>query len=135
MARLLLEERCPKLGYEVEDAFGAMLFMPLKDVPDPLLTLDLPLPGRGTQMAEPWRKAAEKVLREEGLNSLRQLRLPGLRRPFFGESPRQLFMQAGEFRLGPVENDSMTSGRKMRWVGFTLPRGGYATVVLRALGQ
>ena len=135
MARELLEKVSGNKGYEVEDAFGAMLFVPAQAIDASLLQLDLPVLGRGTELREPWKAAAETVLREEGIASLRALRLPGLRRPFFGEAPRPLFMKVRQFRLGPVEPDPLAPGRKLRRVSFALPRGGYATVVLRALGQ
>ncbi len=135
MARVMLERRCSGAGYEVDDAFGAMLFVPAASIPPELIDVDLPVIGRGTELAEPWKGAAEKVLHEEGIASVRELRLPGLRRPFFGEAPRTLFMRVTEFHLSEIESDPLSNGRKMRRVDFVLPRGGYATVVLRALGQ
>ncbi len=135
MARVWLERTCRGSMYEVDDAFGAMLFVPTAAIPPAMIDADLPVMGRGTELVEPWKVVAEKVLHEEGIASLRDLRLPGLRRPFFGESPRQLFMRVRDFEPGDIENDPLTKGRKMRRVSFALPRGGYATVVLRALGQ
>ena len=65
-----------------------------------------------------------------------ELRIPGLRRPVFGEAMRPLFVEARGFEIGQSEADDLgRAGRLKRMVKFELPRGAYATVVLRALGQ
>jgi tRNA(Glu) U13 pseudouridine synthase TruD len=76
------------------------------------------------------------VLEVEGLKPS-DLKLPGLRRPFFGEAERPLFVRAEGFELSAREPDEMAQGRARikRTVRFDLPRGAYATVVLRAVGQ
>ncbi|MGD1049376.1 MAG: hypothetical protein ABR899_11565, partial [Candidatus Krumholzibacteriaceae bacterium] len=79
--------------------------------------------------------AAESVLAEEGI-APRDLRVPGLRVPFFGEVERALFAEALEFSLGPLEADESAGGkgRFKRRARFLLPRGAYGTVLLGALG-
>jgi tRNA pseudouridine13 synthase len=100
--------------------------------------LDLPLLAPKTVLAEPWDGAAAAALQEEGI-TLEQLKIPGLRRPFFGEAPRRLFVTAGGFSLTPAEADPLSSTatrpRLCRTASFELPKGCYATVLLRALGQ
>ncbi len=139
IARRLLLEACPdpRRRYEADDPFGPMLFAAAQAVPAAWRDLDLPVPGRNTQPVEPWSRAALAVLREEGLQTFRDLKIPGVHRPFFGEAPRQWFMRAREFTLSQPQRDELEDRphRLKRTVGFSLPRGGYATVVLRALGQ
>jgi tRNA pseudouridine13 synthase len=137
-ARKLVEQRCVPLGpvLAADDVFGEMLF-PTRDAILPELTeLDLPLLARKTELREPWKDAAEAVLHEEGI-AVTQLEIPGVRRPFFGEEPRKLFFVAEEFQPGRPEKDESADDprRKKRTVSFSLPRGCYATVLLRALGQ
>ncbi|MDX2115390.1 MAG: tRNA pseudouridine(13) synthase TruD [Planctomycetota bacterium] len=119
-----------------DDAFGEMLFLPASAVSEASRTLQIPLLARSTELREPWAGPARAALAEEGV-SLEMLRVPGLRRPFFGEAPRTLFVRAAEFTLSSAERDEMdASGKRFkRTASFELPRGAYATVVLRALGH
>ncbi|HEY3321373.1 MAG TPA: tRNA pseudouridine(13) synthase TruD [Planctomycetota bacterium] len=119
-----------------EDVFGEMLFPIAEAAPRELVEAQIPLLSRKTLLAEPWREAAIEVLMQEGI-TLSELAIPGVRRPFFGEEPRALFFTASEFQLSPAEPDETATdkSRVKRSVSFSLPRGSYATVVLRALGQ
>jgi tRNA(Glu) U13 pseudouridine synthase TruD len=98
----------------------------------------MPVLAKGSELAPPWGPFADDALRAEGI-TLDQLTIPGLRRPFFGEADRSLFVEATGFALGAWEADedapeNSSKGLK-RHVAFDLPRGAYATVVLRAIGQ
>jgi tRNA pseudouridine13 synthase len=134
IARALVATRCADPGpvLSAEDPFGEMLFPVSNSVPENLRELDMPLLGYKTELKEPWTAAASAVLAEEGITTA-QLRIPRVRRPFFGEEPRRLFIQASRFVASEPEADGQ--GRFARTVSFELPRGAYATVVLRALGQ
>jgi len=120
---------------KADDEFGEMLFPAHGAVSDALRGLQLPLLAPETQVQELWRQDLEAVLAAEKL-SLAELKIPGLRRPFFGEVMRSLFVEASGFSIGPAVPDelSKSKARKVE-VRFDLPRGAYATVVLRALGQ
>lgn len=101
-------------------------------------TVVMPVLAKGSELAQPWGPFADDALRAEGI-TLEQLTIPGLRRPFFGEADRSLFVEATGFALGAWEADedapeNSSKGLK-RHVAFDLPRGAYATVVLRAIGQ
>lgn len=101
-------------------------------------TCVMPVLAKGSVLAEPWGRFANEALKAEGI-TIDQLTIPGLRRPFFGEADRPLFVEATDFALGAWEADeeapdNSSKGLK-RHVVFDLPRGAYATVVLRALGQ
>lgn len=119
-----------------EDPFGELLFPSPDSVPPSLRTLSLPMPAPGVTLAEPWKPAAEETLRAEGitLESLRPPRSAGLA---FGAADRPLFVQVSGMTLAPAEPDDLaaSSARLKRTVRFGLPRGAYATVILRALGQ
>lgn len=118
------------------DAFGDMLFVHPGVLQDPDLELEIPVFSPKTALIEPWARAAGQSLVAEGVR-LEDLQIPGLRRPFFGEAMRRVFVRAQEFSLSEPEADELSPGarRCKRTVSFTLPRGSYATVVLRALGQ
>jgi tRNA pseudouridine13 synthase len=145
-ARRLAAERCGKIALAAPTPFGDMLFPAASSIPAELTDLELPVLGRDSQLAEPWKAAAEAVLREECITT-QMLRIPGLRRPHFGQVPRRLLAEATHFSLSPPEPESVpetgaartrgsqSADRFCRTVAFDLPRGSYATVVLRALGQ
>ncbi len=146
-----------------DDTFGEMLF-PTQAVlsgaaGDVWRGLEVPLPGPETKLLEPWGKAMAGVLEAEGL-TLERLTVPGLRRPFFGEAGRRLLVRASGLSIGEPARDELAdaevSGAKKGKKGgkrpragagavaavqhkvevrFELPRGSYATVVLRAMGQ
>jgi tRNA pseudouridine13 synthase len=121
---------------EADDSFGVMLFPFARSMPDEHRSLRLPLFAPETQFEQPWAEDAAAVLAEEGL-SMENLVIPGLRRPFFGESERSLFVRAEGFEQDrPVPDTFDRTGKRFaRTLRFSLPRGAYATVVLRALGQ
>ena len=130
IAAELLAARCLSL-LRAADRFGEMLFAPVDQL-EQFHGLNLPVLGPRSRLEEPWREAAQKVLAAEGL-SLPQLRLPGLRRPAFREKPRPLLAEANEFtRQEPL---AQTGKRLQLELSFVLPRGAYATVLLRALGE
>lgn len=68
--------------------------------------------------------------------AVRDLNIPNLRRPQFGEADRPASVRASELHLSEPEPDDLgREGRLKRTISFNLPRGAYATVVLRSLGQ
>lgn len=128
----IIERHCEsKLCSTAKDPFGDLLFPSAAAVPASLANLALPLLGRNSPLEEPWRAAAEDVLAEGGITTA-DLHVPGLRRPWFGKKLRPLFAEVRQFELGSIQPDGQ---RFARTIQFTLPRGSYATVVLRALGQ
>ena len=133
-AQRLMTDRCPGAAITAADPFGEMVFPAAAGVPADLATLDLPVLGRDSILREPWKPAAESVLAAEGLTTDR-LRIPDLRRPQFGEAPRPLFARATSFDMSQPQADETHPKRLRRTLSFDLPRGAYATVVLRALGE
>lgn len=119
-----------------DDEYGEMIFPHALRVTADWRSLILPIPAASTTPAPPWAHALAAALEAEHL-SLTDLKIPGLRRPFFGEAPRPLFAAATDFSMSPPEPDDLASTPKRlkRTLTFNLPKGSYATVVLRALGQ
>lgn len=119
-----------------DDDFGAMLFPRATAVSDGHLAIEAPLLSSETRLEGPWADATRAALDAEGL-ALADLGVPGLRRPRFGESWRPLIASVSSFEMSDAEPDDMDPrGRRLkRVVRFELPRGAYATVVLRALGE
>ena len=136
-ARLLIQGGCSQGAMvEAPDPFGRMLFPEAASVPVELRALDVPILGHKSKLEEPWQAAARSVLANEGITTA-ELEIPGLRRPYFGEARRPLFVAAREFRMGQPQRDEFAQGppRLRRRLEFVLPRGAYATVLLRAMGQ
>jgi tRNA pseudouridine13 synthase len=134
-ASALARRASPKC-FEADDEFGAMHFPPAASLDEAWQTLRVPTPGAGLTLHEPWGPALESVLAGEGL-FVDDLRIPGLRRPAFGCADRHLCARASGHCLSDPEPDELSTNSALwkRTLRFTLPRGAYATVVLRALGQ
>lgn len=139
IATALLIDRLGDGGrlWVVDDRYGQLVFPEASAVPNDLLDLDLPVLGRRTALVEPWKTAGQRILEEEGLSSPSALKIPGLDKPWFGEVPRRLFMLAERFAIEePQPDEDQAKARRFKiTAAFSLPRGGYATVLLRALGQ
>ncbi len=119
------------------DDFGAMLFPRARFIDDATEHLTMPMPAPGIVLHEPWGPILANVLKQQGLTA-DALVIPGLRRPAFGAALRPLFVRASAFQIEDPRPDDLAapnSGLFKRTLRFTLPRGAYATVVLRALGQ
>ncbi len=117
------------------DAYGELLFMPAARIRGTLLHGSLALPTATVVYDAPWGEIARETLEAARL-SLESLTIPGLRRPVFGDASRMLSVSADEFEMSAPEPDDLggSGKRHRRTLRFVLPRGAYATVVLRALG-
>lgn len=91
------------------------------------------LPAARSQLdpAAPWATIAERVLADEGL-AWQDLRIRGLRKPFFTKGDRAAWCVPGEL-TAHAEGDSRNPGRMALRLQFTLPRGSYATLVVKRL--
>jgi len=121
-----------------DDEFGEMLFpaaAAVEQAGEGLRAMQVPLVAPDTVPAEPWASDLQAALGAEKI-TLAELKIPGLRRPYFGEAMRPLFVEARGFEIGPAQADELSKSKGLKVeVRFDLPRGAYATVVLRALGQ
>ncbi|MBI1189665.1 MAG: tRNA pseudouridine(13) synthase TruD [Tepidisphaera sp.] len=115
--------------------FGELVFPAAAEIPDAMMHATLALPGPEARYDGALAKVAQATLAEVGV-SLGALKIPGVRRPEFGTAMRPLVVAASgvEFE-GPAADEMSRAGRVKVWARFTLPRGAYATVLLRALGQ
>jgi tRNA pseudouridine13 synthase len=130
-----LVRRCPKQRvWEARDVLGLTSFVAFKAVEEELRDMIIPLLSPKTKLEGPWALAAQAVLKREHIG-LSDLRIPGLPRPFFGEAPRRLMVEASGFFLTRPDQDQRNRRLFQRRVEFELPRGAYATVLLAALGQ
>lgn len=73
---------------------------------------------------------AEALLREEGLQ-VRDLKARVIEKAYLGKGARALLLLPQEASWGPVEADEHFAGRCKLTVRFFLPRGGYATLLLK----
>lgn len=99
-----------------ESAFAASLILPSarqKDIDDPTAAL------------------LETVLQEESLE-LRQLRVKFPRDSFFSKSSRQALIHPAGLDMEPGD-DNLFPGRKKLRLQFELPRGSYATILIKRL--
>ena len=98
-----------------------------------LARLQLPLPSSRQKVAEddPRKPLVDAVLAEEGLQ-LRQLQVKGIREMFFSKGERAaLCLPAGlRHEAGP---DELNAGKTMLRLHFELPRGAYATLMIKRI--
>ncbi len=122
--------------------FGTLLFAATPTL-EPLIShfLAMPAPDALTSPASDPRTTPhlQTVLEAEGL-TFDQLAIPGLRRPRFAGGPRPLIAQVDSLTIHEPELDELSNqpACARRWklaLQFALPRGAYATTLLRAFGH
>ena len=125
----------PKKMFTTTDPFGELVFIAPDVLSPELMQLQIPLLASTSTLKDPWKNAAIEALKSAEVK-LQHLRVPELRRPQFGEAMRLGFVHATDFELGAAERDDLgREDRSKRTLRFSLPRGSYATIVLRSLGQ
>jgi tRNA pseudouridine13 synthase len=98
-------------------------------------SISLPLPSPRAVLAEddPRKPALDAVLAEEGL-TLEQFKLKGFKDLFFSRGERACVVWP-EGLTAEVEEDELHRDRKKVILSFDLPRGAYATLVVKRLQQ
>lgn len=98
---------------------------------DRLHAMAIPLPAARSEFdpAAPWADAAVRVLAAEGLE-WSQLKIKGVRKPFFTRGERAAFVVPARL-MGEVNDDELHAGRAKLTLTFDLPRGCYATMVVK----
>ena len=100
-----------------------------------LAALHLPLPSARLKLDEsdPRAEVVRTVLAEEGLE-LRQMQIKGIREMFFSRGDRAALCLPSELRheFSPDENHQ---GRDKLTLRFDLPRGSYATLLVKAIAR
>jgi tRNA pseudouridine13 synthase len=93
--------------------------------------LVLPLPSARLKRdpTAPWAAVVDEVLKEEGL-TLGELRVKGLQKPFFSKGDRPGCVRPANLshESGP---DELNRGRQKLTLRFDLPRGSYATMLVK----
>ncbi len=132
-----LAETTAQRAFEADDLFGPLIFPRASALTPAFRAFMIPTPSPTSQMHECLSEIVGGILDDEGI-SLDRLRIPGLARPWFGGGDRPFIARARGFSIDPPMRDEF-AGRSPAniacTVRFELPRGAYATVLLRALGQ
>jgi len=124
-------------AFEADDLFGPLIFPRAAALTPAFRALPIPMPSPRAEMPECLAEIASGVLADEEI-TLGELRIPGLQRPYFGGGDRPFVIEARNFELSAPARDEFAGHSPANialTVRFDLPRGSYATVVLRALGQ
>ena len=132
-----LSETVTQSAFEAEDIFGPLIFPRAAAITPVFREMGIPMPSPRAIMPECLSEIVAGILADEGV-ALEQLRIPGLARPYFGGGDRPFIARARQVSISPPEPDEYAGGGPARLackVSFELPRGAYATVLLRALGQ
>lgn len=121
--------------FEVPYAAGRHLFYRSLDpaTHDRLAGLEIPLAAPGQQFDGDLEKVFGGILAEEGVQQ-RQFRLKGLRETFFGKGKRPALV-APVALTGEVGDDELNAGRRKLTLRFELPKGSYATLLIKRLFQ
>jgi tRNA pseudouridine13 synthase len=135
LARWLRERLRPDQLAEIELKTGELPFhIGLEDAQRAQLSaLELPFAtARGTvEPEDPGARVMQAVLEEEGLRR-EQLKVPGLREVFFSRGERAALCVPAELH-GEIGDDENNEGQTKLTLSFVLPRGCYATLVVKRL--
>ncbi len=106
---------------------------PSAETLDAWQNLNLPLPSARLHLPEddPRLEPINAVLAEEGL-TLPDMQIRGVRELFFSKGERAAWFRPDGFRIDSGE-DELNAGRKKLVLAFDLPRGCYATLVVKRL--
>ncbi|MCS6852438.1 MAG: tRNA pseudouridine(13) synthase TruD [Gemmataceae bacterium] len=98
-----------------------------------LAALRLPLPSARLRLgdADPRRPLVDAVLAEEGL-TLAELKVPGLRAPFFSKGERAALCRVAGLSY-ETATDDRHPGKSKLILQFELPRGSYATLIIKRI--
>jgi tRNA pseudouridine13 synthase len=96
-------------------------------------SLTLPLPSSRVKPVPGalWSDIAEEVLRAEGL-TLAELRIKGMEKPFFSKGERLACVRPANLSNSD-EPDDARSGKRKLVLKFDLPRGSYATMLVKRI--
>ena len=93
------------------------------------LTLPLPSARVKPEPGAAWLPFAEEALRAEGL-TLAELKVKGMQKPFFSKGDRAACVRP-ENLGSATESDELNKGRRKLVLRFDLPRGSYATMLVK----
>ncbi len=97
-----------------------------------LQALELPLPSARARLEPgPVQALVERVLAQDGL-TLRALDVPGPRGSFFSKGSRAVLLRPRQLTSGQAD-DELYPGKRRLTLAFDLPRGAYATILVKRL--
>ncbi len=123
MGRLQVHRRLP--GRDLASWRKAVLPLPAGD-------LELPRPGRRNGLDRELEGALLSVLEGEGIR-MKDLRLPRAAGMSFKSEERRILLFPGDVRASPPARDPSRPGEWMIDLSFRLPRGAYASLVVKVL--
>lgn len=97
------------------------------------LTLPLPSARLKPDPAAPWAAAVARVMEEEGV-PLEAMKIKGMQKPFFSKGDRAAAI-IPEALSAESGTDELNEGREKLVLHFELPRGAYATMIVKRLTQ
>jgi tRNA pseudouridine13 synthase len=98
-----------------------------------LRVVQLPVPGYDSLLPDPEIRAiTEEVLRREGL-ALTDLKVRQLSRLEVHGRQRGMIVVPGDLQVCGMEADELYPGRRRLTLDFSLPRGSYATLIVKRL--
>lgn len=93
----------------------------------------IPLPMRSTTIEDPALGGIlERVMASQGL-AVRDLRIKALRKAFFSKGQRKAVVMPGDLAVTPPSDDDLNRGKVMMTLTFDMPRGTYATILIKRL--
>lgn len=93
----------------------------------------LPLPSARLHMEPgPVLELYEQVIGQQGM-ALREMRVKYPRDSFFSKGERQAVVRPDHLKIDSIEEDDLNVGRKRVTLQFELPRGSYATILVKRL--
>jgi tRNA pseudouridine13 synthase len=125
-------------GFAVDPlAYSQGSFLFHRELPEVLFeqlkSRNLPVPGWDSRVTDP--RIAEitaRVLEQEGIQ-LKDLKVRQMSRIYINGVERPAILLPQEFRLEGIEEDELYKNRKKMTLRFFLPRGGYATLIVKRL--
>ena len=98
-----------------------------------LLGLTLPVPGWDSQIEDPRIAEITAAVLEREEMEMTDLKVRQLPRIYVNGVERQAVLLPEDFAVGKVEEDELYNSKKKLTLSFFLPRGGYATLIVKRL--
>ena len=97
------------------------------------LVLPLPSARLKPEAGASWLAIVERVLQDEGL-TLAELKIKGMQKPFFSKGDRSACIRPTSLSH-QIEADEVNAGKSKLTLKFELPRGSYATILVKLVTQ
>jgi tRNA pseudouridine13 synthase len=125
---LTCQEYLKDYSYRVIEWPLGELIIPEKSVK----SLDIPILGYDSKIPKNLEKVINSLLEKEEIK-LEQFRLPQFPEFDLKGNERSLMVEPMNLLIGDLETDDLNQGKFKRLVKFSLPKGSYATMVIRVI--